>query len=132
MFYHIPGCTIFVNFIQALLGNFKSNESNWITTTWDVRNTGCFKKRVHWHYCNFREKISPYVLKEYMSFKYQNITFSINYNGVGSVSFLCVRICYKNYKFVSRFYKKQHSIEILLIKKISSQLTKKENSENHK
>ena len=55
-------------------------------------------------------------------------TFSINYNGVGSVSFLCVRICYKNYKFITGFYEKQHSIEALLIKEISSQLTKKENS----
>ena len=39
---------------------------------------------------------------EYMSSKHQNINFSVEQENIGSVSFLDVKICRKNGKFVTR------------------------------
>ena len=44
--------------------------------------------------------------REYMSSKHQNINFTVEQENVGSLSFLDVKICRKNGKFVLRVYRK--------------------------
>ena len=40
-------------------------------------------------------------LREYVSSKHQNITFTVEQENVGSLSFLDIKICHKNSKFVT-------------------------------
>ena len=50
-------------------------------------------------------KTTIYVL-EYISSKHQNINFTVEKKNVGSLSFLDVKICRKNGKFVTSVYRK--------------------------
>ena len=48
----------------------------------------------------------PTRFREYMSSKHQNINFTVEKENVGSLSFLDVKICRKNGKFVTSVYRK--------------------------
>ena len=56
-------------------------------------------------------KTTIYVL-EYISSKHQNINFTVEKKNVGSLSFLDVKICRKNGKFVTSVYRKAKFIGI--------------------
>ena len=49
---------------------------------------------------------SAHSFREYMSSKHQNINFTIEQESIGSLSFLDVKICGKNGKFVTSVYRK--------------------------
>ena len=46
------------------------------------------------------------LFREYMSSKHQNINFSVEHNNIDSRSFLDVKICRKNDKFITSVYRK--------------------------
>ena len=50
--------------------------------------------------------MSEYIFREYISFKHQNIDFTVEKENVGSLSFLDVKICSKNGKFVTSVYRR--------------------------
>ena len=54
----------------------------------------------------FESSESPDLFCKYMSSKHQNIKFTIEKENVGSLSFLDVKICCKNRKFVTSVYRK--------------------------
>ena len=54
----------------------------------------------------FESSESADSLREYVSSKHQNITFTVEQENAGSLSFLDVRICRKNAKFVTSVYRK--------------------------
>ena len=54
----------------------------------------------------FESPESAHSFREYMSSKHQNINFTVEQENIGSLSFLDVKICRKNGKFVSNAYRK--------------------------
>ena len=54
----------------------------------------------------FKSSESADSFREYMSSKHQNINFTVEQENVGSLSFLDVKICRKNGKFVTSVYRK--------------------------
>ena len=54
----------------------------------------------------FESSESADSFREYMSSKHQNINFTVEKENVGSLSFLDVKICRKNGKFVTSVYRK--------------------------
>ena len=54
----------------------------------------------------FESPESAHSLREYMSSKHQNINFFVEQKNIGSCSFLDVKICHKNGKFVTSVYRK--------------------------
>ena len=70
-----------------------------------------FKPRFYRRYVNdifvlFESSESADSFREYMSSKHQNINLIVEKENVGSLSFLDVRICRKNGKFVTTIYRK--------------------------
>ena len=49
---------------------------------------------------------SEHSFREYMSSKHQNIKFTVEQENIGSLSFLDIKICRKNGKFVTSVYRK--------------------------
>ena len=54
----------------------------------------------------FESPESAHSFRKYMSSKNQNINFTIELENIGSLSCLDVKICCKNGKFVTSFYRK--------------------------
>ena len=54
----------------------------------------------------FESSESADLFPKYMSFKHQNINFTIEKENIVSLSFLDVKICHKNGKFVTSVYRK--------------------------
>ena len=54
----------------------------------------------------FESSESAASFREYMSSKHQNVNFTVEKENVGSLSFLDVKICRKNVKFVISVYRK--------------------------
>ena len=70
-----------------------------------------FKPSFHRRYVDdifvlFESSESADSFREYMSSKHQNINFTVEKENVGSLSFLDVKICRKNGKFVTSVYRK--------------------------
>ena len=67
---------------------------------------------------------------EYMSSKHQNINFTVEKENVGSLSFLDVKICRKNGKFVTSVYRKP-TLGGVPIMKVSFKRTKRDDFYTH-
>ena len=79
----------------------------------------------------FESSESADSLREYMSSKHQNINFIVEKENVGSLSFLDIKICRKNGKFVTSVYRKPTFSGFSPIMKVSFQRTKREDFYTH-
>ena len=81
-------------------------EENWFNKC-PIEFKPCFYRRyVDDIFVLFESSESADSFRKYMSSKHQNINFTVEKENVGSLSFLDVKICRKNGKFVTSVYRK--------------------------
>ena len=71
-----------------------------------IKKTG----RIELKPCSYRRYVGIFLIKgmlrEYMSFKHQDINFTVEHKNVGKLSLLDVKVCRQNDKFVTSVYRK--------------------------
>ena len=82
------------------------HEENWLNKCSIKFKTSFYRRCVDDIFVLFESFESADSFREYMSSKHQNINFTIEKKNVGSLSFLDVKICRKNGKFVTSVYRK--------------------------
>ena len=96
----------------SLLGPISANiflshhEENWLSKCPIKFKPSFYRRYVDKIFVLFESSESAYSFREYMSSKYQSINFTVEKENVGSLSFLDVKICCKNGKFVTSVYRK--------------------------
>ena len=82
------------------------HEENWLNKCPIKFKPSFYRRYVDDIFVLFESSESADSFREYMSSKHQNINFTIEKENVGSLSFLDVKICRKNGKFVTSVYRK--------------------------
>ena len=82
------------------------HEENWLNKCSIKFKPSFYRRCVDDIFVLFESFESADSFREYMSSKHQNINFTIEKKNVGSLSFLDVKICRKNGKFVTSVYRK--------------------------
>ena len=82
------------------------HEENWLNKCPIKFKPSSYRRYVHDIFVLFESSESANSFREYMSSKHQNINFTVEKENVGSLSFLDVKICCKNGKFVTSVYRK--------------------------
>ena len=81
-------------------------EENWLNKCPIEFKPSFYRRYVDDIFVLFESSESADSFREYMSSKHQNINFTVEKENVGSLSFLDVKICRKNGKFVTSVYRK--------------------------
>ena len=81
-------------------------EENWLNKCPIEFKPSFYRRYVDDIFVLFESSESASLFREYMSSKHQNINFTVEQENVGSLSFLDVKICRKNGKFVTSVYRK--------------------------
>ena len=81
------------------------HEENWLNICHIKFKPNFYRKYVD-IFVLFESSESADSFREYMSSKHQNINFTVEKENVGSLSFLDIKICCKNGKFVTSVYRK--------------------------
>ena len=81
-------------------------EENWLNKCPIKFKPSFYRRYVDHIFVLFESSESANLFREYMSSKHQNINFTIEKENVVSLSFLDVKICCKNGKFVTSVYRK--------------------------
>ena len=94
--------------IGTILANIflSHHEENWLNKCPIKFKPTFYRRYVDDIFVLFESSESADSFREYMSSKHQNINFTIEKENVGSLSFLDVKICRKNGKFVTSVYRK--------------------------
>ena len=82
------------------------HEENWLNKCPIKFKPSFYRRYVDDIFVLFESSESADSFREYMSSKHQNINFTVEKENVGSLSFLDVKICRKNGKFVTSVYRK--------------------------
>ena len=82
------------------------HEENWLNKCPIKFKPSFYRRYVDDIFVLFESSESADSFREYMSSKHQNINFTVGKENVGSLSFLDVKICRKNGKFVISVYRK--------------------------
>ena len=82
------------------------HEENWLNKCPIKFKPSFYRRYVDDIFVLFESSESADSFREYMSSKHQNINFTIEKENVGSLSFLDIKICCKNSKFVTSVYRK--------------------------
>ena len=82
------------------------HEENWLKKCPIEFKPSFYRRYVDDIFVLFESPESAHLFSKYMSSKHQNINFTAEQENVGSLSFLDVKICRKNGKFVTRVYRK--------------------------
>ena len=82
------------------------HEENWLNKCPIKFKQSFYRRYVDDIFVLFESSESADSFREYMSSKHQNINFTVEKENVGSLSFLDVKICRKNGKFVTSVYRK--------------------------
>ena len=96
----------------SILGPIMANiflshhEENWLNKCHIEFKPSFYRKYVNNIFVLFESSESAGSFREYMTSKHQNINFTVERENVGSLSFLDVKICRKNCKFVISVYRK--------------------------
>ena len=85
---------------------FLDHEENWLNKCPIKFKPSFYRRYVDDIFVLFESSESADSFREYMSSKHQNINFTVEKENVGSLSFLDVKICRKNGKFVTSVYRK--------------------------
>ena len=107
------------------------HEENWLNKFPIKFKPSFYRRYVDDIFVLFESSESPNSFGEYMSSKHQNINFTVEKKNVGLLSFLDVKICCKNGKFVTSVYKNQHLVGFSIIMKVSFQCTKRKDFYTH-
>ena len=96
------------SFLGPILANiFLSHyEENWLNKCPAEFKPSFYRRYVDDIFALFESLESAHLFREYMSSKHQNINFTIEQEIIGPLSFLDVKICLKNGKFVTSVYRK--------------------------
>ena len=90
-----------------LANNFLSrHEENWLNKCPIEFRPSFYRRYVDDIFVLFESPESPHSFREYMSSKNQNINFTVEQENIGSLSFIDVKICCKNSKFVTSVYRR--------------------------
>ena len=106
------------------------HEENWLNKCPIKFKPSFYRRYVDDIFVLFESSESADSFREYMSSKHQNINFTVEKENVGSFSFLDVKICRKNGKFVTSVFRKL-TVGFLTIMKVSFQRTKREDFYTH-
>ena len=91
----------------VLAGIFLSNhEEHWLNKCPKEFEPSFYRRWVDDIFSLFQSPKSAHSFREYMSSKRQNITFTIEKENIGPFSFLDVKFCRKNSKFITSVYRK--------------------------
>ena len=82
------------------------HEENWLNKCPIKFKPSFYRRYVDDIFVLFESSESADSFREYMSSKHQNINFTVEKENVGSLSFLDIKICRKNGKFVTSVYRK--------------------------
>ena len=85
---------------------FSYHEENWLNKCPIELKPSFYRRYVDDIFVLFKSLESAHSFREYMSSKYQNISFTVEQGNVGSVSFLDVKNCHKNDQFFVSVYRK--------------------------
>ena len=83
------------------------HEENWLNKCPIKFKPSFYRRYVDDIFVLFESSESADSFREYMSSKHQNINFTIGKENVGSLSFLDIKICCENSKFVTSVYRKR-------------------------
>ena len=94
--------------LDPILANIflSHHEENWLNKCPIKFKPSFYRRYVDDIFVLFESSESADSFREYMSSKHQNINFTVEKENVGSLSFLDVKICRKNGKFVTSVYRK--------------------------
>ena len=94
--------------LGSILANIflSHHEENWLNKCPIEFKPNFYRRYVHDSFVLFESSESAHSFREYMSSKHQNINFTAEQENIGSLSFLDVKICGKNGKFVTSVYRK--------------------------
>ena len=81
-------------------------EENWLNKCPIEFKPSFYRRYADDIFVHFESLESAHLFREYMSSKHQNINFTVEQENIGSLSFLDVKICCKNGKFVKSVYRK--------------------------
>ena len=104
---------------------------NWLNKCCLKFKPSFYRRYVGDSFVLFESSESANSFREYISCKHQNINSTIEKENVGSLSFLDIKICHKNGKFVLVFTENQHLVGFSPIIKVSFQRTKREDFYTH-
>ena len=82
------------------------HEENWLNKCPIEFKASFYRRYVDDIFVLFESPESAHSFREYMSPKHQNLNFTVEQENIGSLSFLHVKICRKNGKFVTSVYRK--------------------------
>ena len=82
------------------------HEENWLNKCPIEFKPSFYRMYVDDIFVFFESPESAHSFREYMSSKHQNIDFTVELENIGSLSFLDVKICRENGKFVTSVYRK--------------------------
>ena len=83
-----------------------THEENWLNKCPIKFKPSFYRRYVDNIFVIFESSESADSFHEYMSSKHQNINFTVEKENVGSLSFLDIKICRKNGKFLTSVYRK--------------------------
>ena len=94
--------------LGSILANIflSHHEENWLNKCPIEFKPNFYRRYVDDIFVLFESSESAHSFREYMSSKHQNINFTAEQENIGSLSFLDVKICGKNGKFVTSVYRK--------------------------
>ena len=107
------------------------HEENWLNKCPIKFKPSFYKRYVDDIFVLFESSESVDSFREYMFSKHQNIKFPVEKQNVGSLSFLDVKICRKNCKFVASVHRKPTFSGVFTNYKVSFQRTKREEFYTH-
>ena len=88
------------------MANISYHEENWLNKCPIKFKPSFYRRYVDDIFVLFESSEPADSFREYMSSKHQNINFTVEKKDAGLFSFLNVKICRKNGKFVTSFYRK--------------------------
>ena len=119
--------------LDLMLANIylSRHEENWINKCPKDFKPGFYRRCADDIFVIFESPEPAHSFRGEISFKRHYINFTVEQNNIGSLSFLDVKICRKNGKFVTSVYRKQHLLESLPVMKVSFQRTKRGDFSTH-
>ena len=92
--------------MELNIKDISHHEENWLNKCPIKFKPSFYRRYVDDIFVLFESSESADSFREYMSSKHQNINFTVKNENVGSLSYLDVKICRKNGKFVTSVYGK--------------------------
>ena len=103
----VDGVAVGSPLVSILANIFLSHhEENWLNKCPIKFKPSFYRTYADEIFVLFESSESADSFREYMSSKHQNINFTVEKENVGSLSFLDVKVCRKNGKFVASVYRK--------------------------